>query len=140
MSYGNIKELIPQRDPVMMVDRLVEVKGDRAVTSLTVRAGNYFLDGNDRLAEIGLLEHIAQSASAVAGHWAMAAGAGMPPVGYIGEVRKFNCYFLPKVGDELCTTITVGAEVAGVTLITGETRISNAVAADTQMKIYISND
>ncbi len=137
MKSREIKDLIPQRDPIMMVDKLIEVKDDVAVTSFTVKADNYFMDEDGLLAEPGLIEHIAQSASAFAGYKAINAGATAPPVGYIGEVKKFHCYRRPQTGDELRTTITMGTELAGVTIITGDTRVLNEIVADTQMKIFI---
>lgn len=142
MGNEDIKKLIPQRDPILMVDSLMEADGDVAVTCLSVRADSYFIDEERRLAETGIIEHIAQSASAFAGYRAMLAGAADPPVGYIGEVKKFRCYRCPQVGDELRTTITMGAEMAGVTIITGEVRLSgsNEIVADTQMKIFIKTE
>ena len=137
MKYIEIARLIPQRDPIMMVDELIEVGEEVAVTGLTVRTDNYFIDEDGLLAEPGLIEHIAQSASAFAGYRTISAGATDPPVGYIGEVKKFHCYRRPQPGEELHTTITMGAEMAGVTIITGETRIADEVVADTQMKIFI---
>lgn len=140
MKNVGIERLIPQRDSIRMVDRLIEVKGDVAVTGLSVRADNYFIDEDGLLAESGLIEHIAQSASAFAGYRAISADAAQPPVGYIGEVKKFHCYCRPQLGDELRTTITMGAEMAGITIITGETRVADEVVADTQMKIFIRPD
>lgn len=137
MKYIEIERLIPQRDPIVMVDELIEVREEVAVTSLTVRTDNYFIDEDGLLAEPGLIEHIAQSASAFAGYRAISAGATDPPVGYIGEVKKFHCYRRLQPGEELHTTITMGAEMGGVTIITGETRIVDEVVADTQMKIFI---
>ena len=58
-----IEALIPQRDPILMVDELLEASDDAATTSLTVRDDNFFLDEEGKLAETGLIEHIAQSAS-----------------------------------------------------------------------------
>ncbi|WP_370860548.1 beta-hydroxyacyl-ACP dehydratase [Parabacteroides faecis] len=140
MVNEDIKNLIPQRDPIMMVDKLIDVDGDVAVTSLTVRDDNYFIDENGLLAEPGLIEHIAQSASAFAGYRAMASGAVIPPVGYIGEVKRFHCYRRPYVDDELHTVITMGTEIAGVTVITGEIRLGDEIIADTQMKIFIEKN
>lgn len=133
----DIKSLIPQREPIMMVDSLDRVEGDICVTSLTVRADNYFLDEDGLIAEPGLVEHIAQSASAFAGHRALAAGATQPPVGYIGEVKRFHCYRRPAVGEHLTTTITMGPTVEDVTIIRGETLSGDEKIADTQMKIAI---
>lgn len=137
MNNKEIKRLIPQRDPIMMVDKLISVDGDVAVTGLTVRADNYFIDEDRLLAEPGLIEHIAQGASAFAGYKAMAAGAIIPPLGLIGEVKKFHCYRRPEIGEELRTTITMGTEIAGLTIITGEVRVLDEIIADTQMKIFI---
>ena len=38
---------------------------------------------------------------------------------------------------ELRTTVTMGAEVGGVTLLSAETRVEGEVVADTQMKIFV---
>lgn len=137
MRYFNIKELIPQRDPILMVDELLEVNGEEAQTLFTVRPDSLFLDKDDRLEECGLIEHIAQSASAFAGYLAVSAGATEPPVGYIGEVKKFRCYYRPMVGNELSTTITLGPEAGGVRLLSGVVNVRGLVVADTQMKIFI---
>ncbi|MCD8269932.1 MAG: beta-hydroxyacyl-ACP dehydratase [Parabacteroides sp.] len=137
MKSEDIKRLIPQRDPILMVDKLLEADGDKALTSLTVRADNYFIGEDGKLEESGLIEHIAQSASAFAGYMAIEKGATEPPVGYIGEIRKFYCHHRPQVGDELITTITTDAEIGGVTSISGESHVHDKLMAETQMKIYI---
>lgn len=136
MDLGDIKQFIPQREPIIMVDRLVCATEEEAVTSLTVRDTLYFVTEAGYLTEPGLIEHIAQSASAFAGYAALAAGAAHPPVGYIGEVKKFHCYRLPKCGETLSTIITLGPEAVGVRLVCGETRIADEVIAKTQMKIF----
>ena len=133
----DIQKLIPQRNPIIQVDELVRVEGDTAETCLLVKADNYFIDEDLLFAEPGLIEHIAQSASAFAGYQALLQGATTPPVGYIGEVKRFHCYRRPAIGEQLHTTITMGAEVAGVTMLTGETRVGEEVVADTQMKIFV---
>ena len=131
-----IKKLIPQRDPIMMVDKFVAVEGDTAETGLTFTQNNFFLEEDGKMAEIGLIEHIAQSASAFEGHKALVQGQPLP-VGYIGEVKKFHCYKRPAVGAELHTFVTMGAEVNGVTLMTGKVEVDGEVIADTQMKIFV---
>ncbi len=138
MTGTDIKELLLQRAPILMVDALTVVSGDEAHTSFAVRPGNYFLGDDGKMEAVGLIEHIAQSASAFAGYMAKLAGAVEPPIGYIGEVKNFRCHRLPQVGDELLTTIRMGEELNGITLLSGETFINGELAAETQMKIYIS--
>ena len=82
MTSYDIKSLIPQREPILLVDALVGVEGGAVRTRLTVRRDNCFVGEDGLLAEPGLVEHIAQSASAFAGYKAMEARASEPPVGY----------------------------------------------------------
>ncbi len=139
MMDTDIKKLIPQRDPIIQVDRLLKVEDNQAETCLVITKENFFIDEDQLFAEPGLIEHIAQSASAFAGYQAIQQGATNPPVGYIGEVKRFHCYRRPAVGEELHTTIMMGAEVAGVTLLTGETFVGEEKVADTQMKIFVES-
>ncbi|MBR5069360.1 MAG: beta-hydroxyacyl-ACP dehydratase [Bacteroidales bacterium] len=134
-----IKKLIPQRDPIMMVDALVSVDGDVCETELAVMDNNFFIEDDQLLSEPGLIEHIAQSASAFAGYRCVVKGEPAP-VGYIGEVKKFHCYRRPAIGDVLKTTVTMGAEVNGITIITGVTNVNGEVVADTQMKIFTADE
>ena len=133
-----IERLVPQRYPIKVVDELLEVNGNEAHCQLGLRADNCFIEPDGRMAEPGLIEHIAQCASAVAGYRAVAAGATQPPLGFIGEVKNFHCYRRPSVGEILHTTIENGPEVAGVTLITGKVMSGDELLADTKMKIFIN--
>ena len=121
-----------------MVDELLCVNGDEAQCRLAIREDNFFLEDDGLIAEVGIIEHIAQSASAFAGYRAIDAGATEPPVGYIGEVKNFHLSQRPAVGDVLITTITMGPTVDGVTIISGECKREDGEAvADTRMKIYV---
>lgn len=122
---------------MIMVDRLLDADDTGGQTSLVVGRGNYFLDRDDRLQEFGLIEHIAQSASAIAGYRAIEAGASTAPLGFIAEVKHFCCYSLPTIGDALVTTIEFGIEVAGITMVKGVTRKGEDVVAEAQMKIFM---
>jgi 3-hydroxymyristoyl/3-hydroxydecanoyl-(acyl carrier protein) dehydratase len=49
-SGEDIKRLIPQRDPFMMVDTVEERDSTNAVTTLAVRQDNYFILRDNTLA------------------------------------------------------------------------------------------
>ena len=98
MNYYCIENLIPQRAPIQMVDQLLEVEGRTAVTTFEIRSGNYFADEEGFMTEPGLIENIAQSASALAGYLSREAGEKETPVGYIGEIKNFHCYRCPHIG------------------------------------------
>ena len=133
-----IRELIPQREPMIMIDALCEATESEAVTGLTVTEDNLFCS-NDLFEEPGLVEHIAQSASAFAGYKAKVANR-LTPLGFIGEVKKCRIHFLPHVGDVLRTHICVLSEALGVSLLTAETGVNGDVAVQCQIKIYIKQE
>ena len=133
-----IKELIPQRFPMIMVDTFYGATDSEADTGLTIADDNLFCS-DGFFVEPGLVEHIAQSASAFAGYQAKVKNKPTP-IGYIGEVKKFRINFLPRTGDELYTHIRIISEVLGVSLLAAETKVGGEIAAWCQMKIFIKPD
>ena len=98
MTNYDIKSLIPQREPILLVDALVGVEGDMARTQLTVRRDNSFVGDDGLLAEPGLIEHIAQSASAFAGYKAMEAGASRTAGRLYRRSEEVSLFSLPPGG------------------------------------------
>jgi predicted hotdog family 3-hydroxylacyl-ACP dehydratase len=136
-SGEDIKRLIPQRDPFMMVDTVEERDSTNAVTTLAVRQDNYFILPDNTLAETGLIEHMAQSCSALAGCQVLSQQLPAPPVGIIGEVKHFACHRRPRVGESLTTTVTFGMSFGNVTLATGHTSVGDEPIADVNLKIFM---
>lgn len=130
-----IKELIPQRSPILMVDAFYKATADEAYTGLTIKEDNLFLS-DGKFTEPGLIEHIAQSASAFAGYTARMQGK-QAPVGYIGEIKKFNLVALPNCGDSLNTYIRIVSVVGNVSLLQAETKVGEDTVCTTNMKIAI---
>lgn len=131
-----IKELIPQRAPIMMVDTFYKADETDCETGLTVLSDNIFCE-NGELLEPGMIEHVAQSASAHAGYKEKLKGTEVPPVGYIGEIKKFKLIRRPKIGEEMHTFIHTVSEVMNVSLIKTETKVGDETIATCQMKIFI---
>ena len=84
-----IFQLIPQRPPIVMIDTVLNATDTTITTSLTVTPDNIFIR-NSHLEEAGLIEHIAQSAAALAGIDSMRQHQ-MPKIGFVGEVKDFEC-------------------------------------------------
>ncbi len=131
-------QLIPQRNPVVMVDTFFCADEESAETGLHVQSGNLFCEGN-LLREPGLIEHVAQSAAAFAGYAPYTRGE-QPKLGFIGEVKKFKITRLPHVGEFLHTRLRILGEAAGVTLIAAETTSEEETVANCQMKIFIKEN
>lgn len=137
---ANIHDLIPQRPPMVMIDRLVSCEGPVAVARLKVREDNVFLkDG--RLTESGMLEALAQTAAARTG-WLMHSRAGQEkaevPVGVIGSIKGFHLFFLPETGDEVETKVEVVHEFMNASVIKGSAMVRDKIACDVEMKIFLT--
>lgn len=130
-----IKRFIPQREPIVMVDKLFEADHEHAVTGLTVAADNIFVQ-NGSFIESGLIEHSAQSASVLVGYEAYKQNRPAP-VGYIGEVKKARIHALPAAGSELLTRIDIISEVDGLSLVKAEVKSGNDTVFECQMKIFV---
>lgn len=139
MIHGNgILSLIPQRPPMVMVDRFFGIEENHSYSGLTVTTDNLFCEAG-KLREAGIIEHIAQSAAARIGYIYSQQGAEVP-LGFIGSIDKLKLYALPEVGTELFTEITVVQEVFDITLIAAQVKVGEQLIAECRMKIFIKKE
>jgi len=135
-TIENITDLIPQRPPFVMVDKLVEFTETTTTTGFSIKAGNIFLE-NGVFKEPGLVENIAQTAAVRAGYISRTENKPVQ-VGYIGAVNNLQVFSLPKTGDELTTEITIENQIFDVTLISGKIMCNDEIIAQCKMKIFIN--
>ena len=133
-----IIDLIPQRDPIVMVDEFIGIEGNVSKTRFTVYEENIFVD-DYRLSECGLIEHIAQSAAVRVGYICRKNNQPIP-IGYIGSVNNFELVEFPKVGENIITEIEIVQEVFNITLIKACCYIDDKEIASCKMKIFLSNN
>jgi predicted hotdog family 3-hydroxylacyl-ACP dehydratase len=138
-TADDIKRLIPQREPFIMVDEIEATDGTHAVSALTVRSDNYFMLPDSTISETGVIEHIAQSCSALMGCQALNEPSDHPPVGLIGEVKRFECQRRPRADEKVQTAIEFGFTFGNVTIATGESRIGEELIAKAQLKIFVQS-
>lgn len=134
----NITDLIPQKPPFVMVDKLLNFNEATTTTGLSIRAENIFVE-NGIFTEPGLLENIAQTAAVRAGYISKTENKPVQ-VGYIGAVNNLQIFALPKTGDELITEITIENQIFDVTLISGKIICNNETIAQCKMKIFINQN
>jgi len=131
--FPDIKTLIPQGPPFIMVDRLLESNGTLTRTSFRITGDNP-LTTNSRFGMAGLIENMAQTAAAGAGFAAFAAG-GVVRSGAIVAINNLEITRLPELGEELTTEITVTARVADIVVISGRITCGPSVIATGELKI-----
>ncbi len=118
-----------------MVGKLLHAEEKITVTSYVIEEGNILVE-DGIFTEAGLLENIAQTAAAGAGYYAT---IGNKPVlnGYIGVVKKFLLFGLPKVNDELKTEVREISRFFNMQIIQGKVWSGEKLWAQCEMKIFL---
>lgn len=135
-SIEFIKKLIPQREPIIMVDSIFDHEEGKVIGGLVVKKDSIFIE-NNQLKEPGILEHMAQTVALYTGYQFYIRNESAP-IGYIGSMKSIEINRLPKVNETLRTTATILHEVMGVTLVSIETKIEEEVIAKGEMKTVIA--
>ncbi|MEY3237377.1 MAG: hypothetical protein RI883_1478 [Bacteroidota bacterium] len=133
VSKENIKSVIPQREPFVMVDNLLAVNDEVYTTNFVVNPNNIFLE-NECLQEYGLIENIAQSCAAGISYTKMNTAEQMGE-GFIGSISKLTLHELPKVNDTLTTIITKKFEVGNMFLLHGKVLLNERLLIECELKL-----
>ena len=132
-SFKEVK--IPQKPPMVMVDKLIRADGGIVETTFRIREDNIFCD-EGIFTEPGLVENMAQTAAAGVGSKPDLDGKE-PPVGFIGGIRNLKILQYPVPGDELFTRITIEHEVFDASVVLGEIFLKGEPIASCQLKIFL---
>ena len=130
-----LKELIPQRPPFVMIDRLLSCDMVFTATELEVRSDNVFVS-EGRLSAEGMMENMAQTCAARMGYINLSRGDKVK-LGVIGAVNSFDIFRTPKVGEKIVTTIEVLEELFQITLAKAVVRCGTEELAEAKMKIAL---
>lgn len=133
ISKSQIQNYIPQREPFIMVDNLLEATSEKFQTDFFIDEKNIFLE-DGFLREFALIENIAQSSTV--GIVVTATGALNKPVeGFIGAITKLNLYDLPKVNDTIHTIITLVCKFDTMYLMRGQNYLNDKLLLECEIKL-----
>ncbi|HWZ14951.1 MAG TPA: hypothetical protein VNW95_06900 [Mucilaginibacter sp.] len=130
----NVIPLIPQKPPFVMVGKLLHSDDHITRSSFLIRPGNVFVK-NNIFQEAGLMENIAQTAALRAGYLAQAENKPVT-VGYIGAVKDFEVFSLPKINDEIITEVSIENQILDVTVLLGKVWLNGVLMAQCEMKVF----
>lgn len=134
----NPLELIPQRPPMVLVDRFEGIDAEGvSTTGYTVVPAGLFVAGG-RMSECGIIEHMAQSAAARIG-WCCRAEGRPVPVGFIGAVSRLEFHDLPRTGAHLRTRLRIVQEIGPLSLAEVRTEADGRPLAEGNLKIYLQS-
>jgi len=131
----DIKSAIPQREPIIMIDKIVNHSDEKTSTSLTIKETNIFVEENI-FQSSGLIEHIAQSSAARMGMQTIEEGK-KPLLGYIASIKNMMINRLPKVGETILTEIIVTNHINNIIVAQGESKVDNIVVSNCELKVFI---
>ena len=130
----DIAGLIPQKAPFVMVSSLIAVTETTARSSFEISNDNVFVkDGIFQ--EAGLMENIAQTAALRAGYISKTEDKPVSR-GYIGAVKDFEIFHLPKAGDVLETEISIEEQVFNMTIISGKVWLKDVLIASCKLNVF----
>ena len=132
-----IQNLIPQKPPFVMVDKLFYFSQDKIVSGLTISQDNLFSKNNTFEAP-GLIENMAQTIALHTGYQFFLKKE-TAPTGYIGAIKKVEIASLPHIGQELTTTVTILHDIMGVTLVNATIECEGRIIASSEMKTVLAD-
>jgi predicted hotdog family 3-hydroxylacyl-ACP dehydratase len=131
-----VATLIPQRFPFVMVDKLYSYTETELVSGFTIQGDAIFFE-KESLVESGLIEHMAQSVALHTGYQFYLRNE-QAPTGYIGSIKDIEIKKLPKLHDEIRTTVSILQEFGGITLVDVATTLNDVEIAKGQMKTVLA--
>ena len=133
----DIKELLPQQPPFVMIDKLEYFDESRITTSLVITNNNIFSE-KDILTEPGIIENIAQTCAARMGYINKYILKDNVKLGFIGEIKNLIIERCPRVDEVITTTVDVQNEVLSTLLVKTETKVGDEQIATCSMKIFMT--
>jgi len=134
----DIRSLIPQKFPFVMVGTLVSFDESEVVSSYKIEDSNIFYNGSV-FSESGIIENMAQTVALHTGYDFFRKGE-QAPTGYIGSVKKVTIKVLPILNEVITTKATILHEFMGVTMVSIQVFNSkNEEIASSEMKTVIAS-
>lgn len=139
LDIAFIKRLIPQKDPFVMIDKMLYYSPEKAVSGLKITSDN-ILSTDLFFTEGGLIENMAQTIALHRGYrgYLSRGENDKPQTGFIGSIKHATIHKLPAVGTEIITTVTIVVEIMAVSLVEIKVEtVDGELLASSEMKTVI---
>lgn len=135
----DIKNLIPQRPPFVLIDNLLFADKTKAVSSWKIQPTSLFVEHNT-LSPSAILENIAQTAAAHLGYINKYYDDNQEvKIGLVGAVSNLEILDTIHVDDILTTEVQILEQIADLKLISAKVTRNNDLLATAEMKIALTN-
>ena len=131
-----VTELIPQRPPLVLVDKVLHSSEEDTETVLEIREDNIFLE-EGHLSMAGLLENMAQSCACRMGCRCFVSGSPVR-IGVVGAIKNCTLDRLPRLGETIHTHVCILEEVFNLTLAGVAVKVGEETIATTLIKMAMT--
>ncbi len=125
-----IENFMPHRKPMLLLDKLIYVDESNAKASFTIPKDCVFIQENQEIEPIALVEILAQS---------FAAGNGVTNpknFGYLASMRSMKIHGTASVGDTVKAKVQCLAKVGDIMVIEGKLFKDDQCITEGQFKIF----
>lgn len=133
----NIQEYLPHREPLLMVDGIIEMCKEKVITRFSIQADNIFLL-NNQLQESGLIENMAQTCASIVGQSFFDDQSNDTKViGFITSIKKVNIFSLPHLGQEIITKAKLVSQYENICNVSCETFCEDELLGTAEINLFI---
>lgn len=133
----NIQEYLPHREPLLMVDGIIELCKEKVITRFSIQADNIFLL-NNQLQESGLIENMAQTCASIVGQSFFDDQSNDTKViGFITSIKKVNIFSLPHLGQEIITKAKLVSQYENICNVSCETFCEDELLGTVEINLFI---
>jgi radical SAM protein with 4Fe4S-binding SPASM domain len=130
--------LVPHKPPILLADRLLEMKERVSVTEMTVREDMIFVGENGTLDEASYPEIISQALAAMEG-FRILGNHNPQREGFLLGVKKLEILGEAKVGDTLLISVRKATKYGDFGIFDGEVRRGREIVARGEVKVFRSD-
>ena len=127
--------LVPQRPPMIAIDRLTEFHGGGGVVEAAIKPDSIFVRGDGSVEPAVLAELIAQSFAAVKGYEDLSIGNPVAK-GFLVEVKRFEVFGAAHGGEKFSIVIEKAGGTDDFALAHGTVMRENTVLASGDVMVW----
>lgn len=131
-----IKNLIPHREPMILISEVLSYFQGMITTSYTVTENCVFLK-NDIFTEAGIIEHMAQTAAAMNG--LQSDSSKEPSAGYLVAINNFKLKRCPNIRERIVSTAVESFTFNGLSRFKTEIKIGDNIIATAELTTTLNN-
>lgn len=133
----NLHHFLPHREPMLMVDHILELSQEKTVTSFEILASNIFVHNNEFI-EAGMIENLAQTCSSIRGQsFFKGPGVEVNVIGFITNIKKIEIFALPKVGDKIISKASLISQYENICNISCESFCNEELLIRAEINLFI---